>query len=178
VICVKADKTNRQVLDRAARAGLVMQRVPSDDNAMIYKRHILMLGVILGRDLFVSLLSIIQDQSSMLNRVGTRRGWIDWEHLVIGGHIVGCGSPAFQGLPPSLDRLVIQRKGEMGSMEMASYFILSDEVVSAVVDRKVVLSELGGSLTLQRRPIGNLYFLSDPPMGGQKGIQPIRIISC
>ena len=147
--CVKEDKTDRQVLDKAARAGLVMQTDPSDDNDMIYKRHILMLGVILGRDLFVSLLGIIQDQSSILSRVGTRRGWIDWEHLVIGGHIVGCGSPASGGFPPSLDRLVIQRKREMGSMEMASYFNLSDEVVRALVEREFVLSELGGSLTIQ-----------------------------
>jgi hypothetical protein len=173
VTCVKEDKTDRQVLDKAAKAGLNMQTDPSDDNVMIYKRHILMLGIILGRDLSVSLLGIIQDQSSMLNRVGTRRGWIDWEHLVIGGHIVGCGSPAFRGFPPSLDRLVIQRKREIGSMEIASYFILSDEVVSAVVDRKFVLSELGGSLTTQRRKIGKLYFLSNPPMGGRSGIQPI-----
>lgn len=161
------------MLDKAARAGLVMQTDPSDDNVMIYKRHILMLGIILGRDLSVSLLGIIQDQSSMLNRVGTRRGWIDWEHLVIGGHIAGCGSPTFQGFPPSLDRLAIQRKREMGSKDMASYFILSDDVVRALVDRKSVLSELGGSLTIQRRMTGNLYFLSNPPMDGQKGIQPI-----
>ena len=136
MICVKEDKTDRQVLDKAARAGLVMQTDPSDDNVMIYKRHILMLGVILGRDLFVSLLGIIQDQSSMLSRVGTRRGWIDWENLVVGGHIVGCGSPAFQGFPSSLDRLEIERKREMGSTEMPSYFTISDEVVSALVDRK------------------------------------------
>jgi hypothetical protein len=150
-----------------------MQTDPSDDNVMIYKRHILMLGIILGRDLSVSLLGIMQDQSSMLSRVGTRRGWIDWEHLVIGGHIVGCGNPAFQGFPPSLDRLVIQRKRAMGSMEMPSYFTLSDDVVRALVDRKFVLSELGVSLTIQRRMIGNLYFLSNPLMGGQTDIQPI-----
>jgi len=173
VICVEEDKTDRQVLDKAARAGLVMQTDPSDDNVMIYKRHILMLGVILGRDLFVSLLGINQDQIDPTARVGTRRGWVDWEHYVIGGHIVGCGSPASGGFPPSLDRLVIQRKREIGSMEMASYFTLSDEVVRALVDRESVLSELGGSLTIQRRMIGNLYFLSNPPMGGQKGIQPI-----
>jgi hypothetical protein len=172
-MCIKDDRTDRQVLDKAARAGLNMQTDPSDENVMIYKRHVLMLGIILGRDLSVSLLGIIQDQSSMLNRVGTRRGWIDWEHLVIGGLIVGCGSPASQGFPPSLDRLVIQRKRAMGSMEMPSYFTLSDDVVRALIDRKFLLSELGGSLTIQRRPIGNIYFLSNPPMGGQKGIQPI-----
>jgi hypothetical protein len=114
-----------------------MQAVPSDDNVMIYKRHILMLGVILGRSLSESFLDIIQKQSDMSTREGTRRGWIDWEHLVMGGHIVGCGSPAFQGFPPSLDRLAIQRKREIGSDTMASYFTLSDEVVRALVDRKL-----------------------------------------
>jgi len=127
------------VVDKAAKAGLVMQALPSDDNVMIYKRHIMMLGVILGRSLFESLLDVIQDQSDPKTRLGTRRGWIDWENLVVGGHIVGCGSPAFQGFPSSLDRLAIQRKREMGSMEMPSYFTLSDEVVSALVDRKFVI---------------------------------------
>ena len=126
-------------MDKAAKAGLVMQAVSSEDNAMIYKRHILMLGVILARSLFESLLDIIQNQSDMSTREGTRRGWIDWEHRVIGGHIVGCGSPAFQGFLPSLDRLAIQRKREMGSMTMASYFTISDEVVNALVDRKFVV---------------------------------------
>jgi hypothetical protein len=173
VICIQKDSTDRQVVDKAAKAGLIMQAVPSDDNVMIYKRHIMMLGVILGRSLFESLLDIIQVQSDPSTRVGTRRGWVDWENLVIGGHIVGCGSPALQGFPPSLDRLVIQRKREMGSTEMASYFTLDDEVVRGLVDRKFVLSEFGGSLTIQRRPIGNLYFLSNPLMGGQRVIEPI-----
>jgi hypothetical protein len=51
---------------------------------------------------------------------------------VIGGYVVGRGSPAFQGYKSEMSSLAIERKREPDTMP--SFFILNDKVVRAVVD--------------------------------------------
>ena len=89
-----------------------------------------MIGVILGRVFFQSLTDIINNQEGLkTGRGGTVPEPPDWEHLILGGHLVGCSK--VDSSDPILESLVLQVKAVTNGFR--THFTASDRDISNIV---------------------------------------------